>query len=556
MRAACLSEAGRIARSEWMITRALARGIRRVPGLKSYVHPAGYRGRYVRGPIGNGLVDRSWPVRVAAALALGDCRSPAQVPALERLLSAPYRAERIAAAAAIVASGGVGPRGGTSLLSGGLPVPDLVGDSSPSADVLAALASAHEDVLSRWRTLSSEEQPRNTTPQGWAEFLAGPRATERASSLQAEIDRYDADGETEYVLTKPFSPINRLQNPRLLHTFAAVCEQLHAPANARVLDLGGGSGWVSELLAKFGYTPITLDASSALLGIGKRRFDRQGLTPRLVAGDMTKLPLASASVNAAIVIDALHHVPDVPAVFKEVFRVLETGGVFVLAEPGEGHSETEKARGEILEFGVHEREIHALEAFDYAERAGFDDVRLVPNPVPAISMTRKQLVRAMSSPAGRWMVLNNDRLGYLAPYVIQSMLGHPLLVCRKGKRAVDSRAPGMLRAEILPKIKREGARISGIASVRNTGDTLWLAGSAQGHVQLGVQLLGADRSLILLDFARAGLAQDVAPGKSAEVALDFQVPDAIAPYVLKFDFVDEGVCWFQDAGSQPVYIAV
>ena len=32
-----------------------------------------------------------------------------------------------------------------------------------------------------------------------------------------------------------------------------------SPSGGRVLDLGGGAAWVSELLAKFGYRPVTLD---------------------------------------------------------------------------------------------------------------------------------------------------------------------------------------------------------------------------------------------------------------------------------------------------------
>jgi len=555
LRAACLSEAGRIARSESTISRAIGWGMRRLPGVRE-TQSAGFHGRYVRGPISNGLVDRSWPVRVAAALALGDCRSPTEIPALETLLSGHYRPERIAAAAAILSCGGTVKLNAASLVEGALPVPEFVGDSSPSIDVLKALATAHPEVLGQWRSLGVDPQPRDPSPAAWAEFLAGPRGTGPSSSLQAEIDRYDADNDAEYVLTKPLSAINRLQNTRLLHTFAAVCEQLQVPANARVLDLGGGSAWVSQLLAQLGYTPITVDVSTALLTVGQRRFATHGLTPRFVAADMTRLPVASGSVAAVVVIDALHHVPNIPGVFEEAFRVLEAGGAFVLAEPGEGHSEMEKSRAEMLEFGVHEREIHLLEVFDYAQRAGFDDVRAVPNPVPKVGMTRDQLVNATSSSADRWMVVNDDRPGYFAPYVIQSIFGHPILVCRKGRRAFDSLMPGLLRAEILPQLSRAAQRVTGRARVRNIGDTLWLAGQDLGHVRLGIQLLSSNRTQLALDFVRVALPSNLAPGGTAELPIDLELPDATSPYVLKLDLVDEGVAWFQDTGSQPVYVAV
>ena len=205
--------------------------------------------------------------------------------------------------------------------------------------------------------------------------------------------------------------------------------------------------WVSELLAKLGYTPVTLDVSTALLSVGRRRFDREHLTARLVAGDMTALPIADATMSAVIVIDALHHVPDVPAVFREAFRVLDAGGAFLLAEPGEGHAETEKSRGEMLEFGVHEREIHVAEMFEYARRAGFDDVRVVPNPAPSLCMTSAQLDAATHSPADSWTALNEDRVTDLPAFILQSVFDHPLFVCRKGRRAADSMVPSVLRAD-------------------------------------------------------------------------------------------------------------
>jgi hypothetical protein len=214
---------------------------------------------------------------------------------------------------------------------------------------------------------------------------------------------------------------------------------------------------------------VTLDVSRALLSAGRRRFDREHLTPRLVAGDMTALPIADATISAVIVIDALHHVPDVPAVFREAFRVLETGGAFLLAEPGEGHAETEKSRGEMLEFGVHEREIHVSEMFAYARDAGFDDVRVIVNPAPSLSMTSAQLDAAARLAEGGLKALNGDHVTDLPAFVMQSVFDHPFFVCRKGRRAPDSAVPSVLRADIQQRVTRQGGRLSGVVTVRNTG---------------------------------------------------------------------------------------
>lgn len=556
MRAWSLSAAGRIARAESPLRGVVAFGARRLSALKRRFPAAGYRGRYVRNQIANSLVDRAWPVRVAAALALGECRSASKIPDLRRLLTAPYRAERIAAASAIVRCGGSPDQSESSLLHGALPAPVQIGDSMRALDFLSALASRHTDVLAAWSQLGDRDQPKGHGSQDWADFLAGSAAIARASP-DAEIERYDADGDTEYLLTKPFSYINRSQNARLLHTFGVVAEHLRVPREGRILDLGGGSGWVSELLARLGYRPMTLDISTALLDIGTRRFARGGLTPRFVVGDMTALPVASGSMDAVVVIDALHHVPDVPAVFREAFRVLGAGGQFVVAEPGEGHGETTKSRGEMLEHGVQEREIHVFEAIDYGRAAGFDEIGVVPHYVPGIVMTPDQVRRAMASPADDWMIQHDGRAGYLAPFVIQSMFDHPVLVFRKGERPIDSTAPRTLKAVLTSRLVRDGAHVGGVVIARNIGDTIWLGGSdLVGRVQVGVQLLDAGRRLLNKEFGRAALSRDVAPDDEVEIGVELTLPDPTAAYVLKIDLVDEGICWFEDVGSMPIYVPV
>ena len=551
MRTACVSAVGQRARARPFAGGLLDLALRRRPGEGANLANTEHQGRHVLGRIADALADRSWPVRVAAALALGEFRLPAVIAQLQPLQFAPYRAERIAAAAAIVSCGG-SVEGGPSLLAGALSTPARIGDGVRSVEVLDALGRAHPSVLDRWRDVPGQDQP----PRGdraWGPFLAGAPILEPPPDLRAEIDRYVTEDEVEYLLTKPFSPINHAQNPRLLHAFLVACEHLRLPVNARVLDLGGGSGWVSELLARFGFQPLTIDVSTALLGIGRRRFARAGLTPRFAAADMRRLPIADGSVQGVIVLDALHHVPDVAAVFAEAYRVLDDGGAFVLAEPGEGHSDTGQARSEMREHGVQEREIHLAEMFEYAGRAGFSDVRVVPHYEPGVAMTQAQLDAAVTSPADAWMMLNKERPGYLVTYLIQSMFDHPILVARKGARVADSRAPSILRAELSCRLAREGARVSGTVTAQNTGDTFWLAGSERGHVRLGIQLLGPDHRLLALDFARTAIPRRTGPGESVEIPVDVTLPDAAAPYALKIDLVDEGVAWFERGGSRPIY---
>ena len=115
----------------------------------------------------------------------------------------------------------------------------------------------------------------------------------------------------------------------------------------------------------------------------------------------------------------------------------------------------------------------------------------------------------------------------------------------------------MLKAEIGAKLSRTGRHVHGTASIRNVGDTLWLGGrDTVGHVRLGIQVLSRDRRLLNMEFARVPLAANVPAGHSANVPISVDLPDDTTPYVLKIDMVAEGIRWFEDAGSAPIYLPV
>ena len=557
-RSLCLSAVGRIVRADPFAHRIhpfrhwIAR---RVPFLRKRFPSGGYHGKYVRNYIANALADRSWIVRTAAALALGECRARSTVNALRPLLGGPYRAERIAAAAAIVSLGEPVPYR-SSLLDGAAPAPASIGDDTRSVEFLALLAASHAEILTGWRRIEGEEAFSATTACAWAEFLAGSTSEERNRGVEAEIRRHaDAAADT-YLLAKPFSQINSRQDSRLLQSFLAAADQLRVPANGRILDLGAGSGWVSELLAKRGYRPISLDLSFALLTLGRCRFERERLTPRLAVSDMTRLPVAAGSIDAVFVMDALHHVPSIADVFHEAYRVLVDGGQFILAEPGEGHADSEKARSERLVHGVQEREVHLFEAVDRGREAGFTDIRVVLD-APPVTMTPEAIRQATKVSADEWIVHSEDQPAAFPEFLLQSAFCRPIIVFGKGRRPVDSRLPQRLQAEIAPRLVRRGAQVQGTATVRNVGDTRWLGGGeAVGHVRLGIQLLTSDHHMVDVEFARARLPADVPPGAAVEVDVNVTLPDADVRYVLKLDLVDEGICWFEDVGSRVVYVPV
>jgi SAM-dependent methyltransferase len=313
---------------------------------------------------------------------------------------------------------------------------------------------------------------------------------------------------------------------------------------------------VSDLLTKLGYRPYTLDIASSLLKVGLDRFTREHQTPRFVLADMAKLPFAREAFDAVVVIDALHHCPEVAAVFQEAHRVLVGGGQFLLAEPGEGHAESPRSRRENIEHSICEREIHLPEVVSYAREAGFTAVDVVPHFVPSLRMSPEELEDAKDSPSEAWRAKRGAERVAVDEYLLQSTLGHPILIASKGDRVLDSRMPRLLRARLEAHLAREGERLFGEVRVENEGDTHWLkGGDERGRVRLGLQLLRPDRSLLNLDFARVELPRDLPPGEGTTLPVSLRLPGG-DPYVLKLDMVDEHLCWFEDTGSRPLYLSL
>jgi SAM-dependent methyltransferase len=93
------------------------------------------------------------------------------------------------------------------------------------------------------------------------------------------------------------------------------------PGTGTVLDLGGSKGMLRQPLQERGYHYINLDIKH--LGNGE---------PSLI-GDAHRLPFRDAAVDLVVSKDTLEHFVDPWGVVKEVHRVLNVGGKFIIWVP-------------------------------------------------------------------------------------------------------------------------------------------------------------------------------------------------------------------------------
>jgi len=97
--------------------------------------------------------------------------------------------------------------------------------------------------------------------------------------------------------------------------------------NAHILNLGCGTGLISQRFAKYGFI-LGLDQSADALGFCARN----ALTD-LARADAASLPLRDSCFDACLAFDVIEHVRDHLGVVAEISRVLKPGGQLILTVP-------------------------------------------------------------------------------------------------------------------------------------------------------------------------------------------------------------------------------
>ena len=105
--------------------------------------------------------------------------------------------------------------------------------------------------------------------------------------------------------------------------------------NSRVLDFGCGRGLWSLSLARLGHTVVSMDVSERSIEPLSRTAPvaLPGRTLPIVGTPQVLGPSATASFDAVICIDVLHHVEDIPETINWMVSLLRPGGVFASIEP-------------------------------------------------------------------------------------------------------------------------------------------------------------------------------------------------------------------------------
>ena len=383
----------------------------------------------------------------------------------------------------------------------------------------------------------------------------------RLPSLGQDFDRGHreyveglAEGHRLWLRTKPFNAPPNYELADCLHTFSHVVELLGLGVRAQILDAGCGPGWMSELLARCGYWVTGIDISEDMVEIARQRIERipEEVAPGLEAVaefhamEVVDIPWTDR-FDAAVMFDTMHHFDDELETMRVVLRALVPGGRLYIREgarPAPGSEAEENLIQEMRDHGTLESPFEPDYLVEVAQRAGFEDVRLLLEVDELVDLhDARQPLRFLR----RFWRYRRGR-GDVNTLIARKPFGLD----------VDSTRP-IFAAEVRlatpwGKSTTPNERLLGVHVV-NTGRAFWPAGSGypfpHGVVTVGLYRLAESGERI--DIARSALPQGVPPGGSADVVVRAPA-GAISGLETRVDLVREGLAWFGDLESQPLVV--
>lgn len=139
----------------------------------------------------------------------------------------------------------------------------------------------------------------------------------------------------------------------------------------RVADIGCGEGYLTIEASRWASRVTAIDRSQAVLRKAQALAGRRGVRNVVwKRGEFEKLPIKDASVDVALLSQALHHAADPAAALAEAARILVPGGRVLLLDLREHDQEWVKRMGDRW-LGFSDRKLASL-----LREAGFTKVRV------------------------------------------------------------------------------------------------------------------------------------------------------------------------------------
>lgn len=320
---------------------------------------------------------------------------------------------------------------------------------------------------------------------------------------------------------------------------------MDVPYGGRILEVGSGPGWVTEILVALGFEVHGLEPSADMIAIARERLASAMTHWRIktpphydfFCETLENCTLPDGDYDGIFFHAALHHIIDEDAGLAQCHRLLRPGGVLGISEAAwePGNRALEALLDEEMErFGTLENP-YTQEYLDYLlAKHGFVDVEryhCINGFIPA-SKGSSSVESLADAPAAN---TNN------------------LTAIKKGDSTLSSRDhEADTRAEVSileAKIDEHQSQLSARVKLKNTGETLWLhKARTAGWVTVAVRTdpLGGDA---FQELARTRLPRDINPGEEITLELILRLPVNYKDSTWYVDLVNEEIFWFSTRGT-------
>ena len=207
-----------------------------------------------------------------------------------------------------------------------------------------------------------------------------------------------------------------------------VFDRIQIPDNARVLELGCGTGilWRGSAKVPRGWRVILSDMSAGMLRETRAALARLGLAFTYMQTDAQEIPFRDESFDAVIANYMLYHVPDIPRALGEVRRVLKPSGLCYAATNGLANMKEMDAMA-VRFFSMPQMTRSdarfGLESGEAYMRAAFSEVKLERYPDSLVITEAAPLMDYICSMRVRRRV-TDDQVATLRQYVENEIATH------------------------------------------------------------------------------------------------------------------------------------
>ncbi|MCB1694642.1 MAG: class I SAM-dependent methyltransferase [Pseudomonadales bacterium] len=427
-------------------------------------------------------------------------------------------------------------------------LPTLAGRLKSRIRRIVTSGSLHEGGRAPTALPASRRKP-GKEPQ-YKRFLTDNPVAYRAAIEAAETYASKlVDGEHAWLFAKPYddTPGNP-QYFRLMYDVLNILQAMRLPANARILEVGSGPGWVTEILLMMGFSVDALEPSSDLIDIARHRCTalkhhyhlRGEPKVRFHQDTLETIDFPEQGFDAILYFDVLHHVVDERVCIEKSFRFLKTGGCVGIIDPS-WHPDFKPLEKHMMEemakFGTLENPFST----EYIDRllldAGFVDIERYISVNGMFSAG--QSMRPLQEFSDRPMAGSNNMTAR-RPH--SDGVAWPS--CASPYFTSDARIT-LLSGGI--DAARGAAAMT--VKVENTGQTLLENKPGDsGHITFALRRNAPGAPDFIECGGRVALPRNLTPGQSTEAVVQFTLPEDAGFQGWELDMVAESLFWFSTRG--------